>query len=288
MIALIRLLTRPDFRAHPLRGVWRRVWWRVRWWLTSRPLLTTVGNGLRIAVPRSSSAAPLFYGGWSEPEEAALLERLVHPSDVVFDVGAHVGEYTLLAAARSATVHSFEPNPANAALLRANVASNALANVTVHECAVSDRECQVRFLAHRDPSLSALWTERQTHAGYSEITVRAIPLDSVTVPRIDVIKIDVEGAELAVLRGARAILARPPETAPVVVFEFAPGNYARFGCAPRDVLNLLTGHGYRIARIDGTPFDGWPAELSMVNLIASKRPIWPLVPRGTSGQRGQA
>jgi FkbM family methyltransferase len=192
---------------------------------------------------------------------------------VFFDVGAHIGEYTLLAAARGATVHAFEPNPANAAFLRANVASNGLTNVTVHEAAVSDRECHVRFLAHRDPSLSAIWTGRQTDGGYSEITVRAIALDSVAVPRVDVIKIDAEGAELAVLRGARAILARPPKVAPVVVFEFAPANYARFDFAPPEIVDFLTRHGYCIARLDGTPFDAWPAQPSVVNLVASKLPI---------------
>ncbi len=276
MIGLARLLARPDFRAHPVRAVWRRAWWRVRWQVTSRPLLTTLGNGLDIAVPRSASTAPLFYcGGWSESETAIFLERVVHPGRVVFDVGAHIGEYTLLAAKRGATVHAFEPDPANATLLRANVASNALAKVTVHECAVCDCEGQVGFLAHRDPALSELGKKGQILGGYTDTSVRAIRLDSITAPRIDVIKIDVEGAELAVLRGAKTILARPPSAAPVLVFEFAPHQYARFGYAPREVLNMLTGYGYRIARLDGTPFDWWPAELSPVhfNLIASKRPI---------------
>jgi len=261
-----RLLSRPDFRANPLRAVWRRLWWRVRWAFTSRPLVARLGNGLAIAVVKSASAAPLYYGGWSEPDLAAFLTRTIRPGHVFVDVGAHAGEYTLLAAALGATVHAFEANPALAGLVRANAARNGLPGVTVHACAASDRDGEVRFLVRRDPALSSVGSGRQGDG--AEVAARAVRLDGLGLPRVDVMKIDVEGAELAALRGAERLLERD---APVVVFEYAPGNYARFGVAPADVTGFLAERGYRVTTLAGG--ETWPADAPLVNLVASRRPI---------------
>lgn len=263
---IARLFSRPDFRANPVRAVWRRLWWRLRWAFTSRPLVARLGNGLAIAVMKSASAAPLYYAGWSEPDVAAFLSRTIRRGHVFVDVGAHAGEYTLLAAALGATVHAFEANPALAGLVRANADRNALPGVTVHPCAASDRNGEVRFLVRRDPSLSALWSERQGDG--TEVVARAVRLDGLGLPRVDVMKIDVEGAELAALRGAERLLERD---APVLVFECAPGQYARFGTAPADVTEFLTARGYRVTTLAGV--EAWPADAPLVNLVASKRPI---------------
>jgi FkbM family methyltransferase len=222
-----------------------------------------------IAVPRSSSGAPLYYAGWSEPDESAFMESVVRAGRVVFDVGAHVGEYTLLAAARGAVVHAFEANPSSAALLRANIARNGLATVTVHEVAASDREGEETLLARGDLSLSALWNEQQADEGYERVVVPTRRIDSIAAPPPDVIKLDVEGAELAALRGAEGTLERH---GPLVVFEVVPANYARFGYGPNDVIELLVGHGYDLRFLDGTAFESWPDGLESGNLVASRRP----------------
>ena len=198
------------------------------------------------------------------------MESVVRSGRVVFDVGAHVGEYTLLAAAQGAVVHAFEANPSSAALLRANVARNRLPTVTVHEVAASDREGEEKFLARGDLSLSALWSEQQADEGHEEVIVPTRRIDSIDAPPPDVIKLDVEGAELAALRGAKGILERH---GPLVVFEVVPANYARFGYEPDDVIELLVGHGYHLSYLDGTAFVSWPAGLQIANLVASRHPI---------------
>src|ERR1700677_2127501 len=81
--------------------------------------------------------------GLYEYEKQELFGSLVKTGDVVFDVGANVGYYTLLAATLvgpSGTVHSFEPSPRNASILRKHVSFNRLANVEFHESAVSDKD----------------------------------------------------------------------------------------------------------------------------------------------------
>ncbi len=243
------------------------MWWRVRWRLTDRPFATRLGNGARVRVPRGASGAGIYYRGWSEPELTSFLEHHLEPGDVMLDVGAHIGEFTLLAASRGATVHAFEPDPANAALLRANVARNRLAAVTVHEAAVSEHRGEMRFLAHDNPTLSALWTDEPAGGQAAEIVVAVTTLDALALPRVDVIKIDTEGAELGVLRGATTLLQR---CSPTIVFEFAPAQYARFGTTPRQILDELAGHGYRITDLAGTPFTSWPDDLGWTNLAATK------------------
>ena len=251
--------------------MWRRLWWRVRWRFTSRPFPARLGNGLRVHIPHGGGALFIYYAGWSEPDLAAFLERRVEPGHVVLDVGAHIGEFTLLAAARGATVHAFEPDPANAALLRSNVATNDLQwRVTVHECALSDRDGEMRFLAHHNPSLSALWTEQHAAGSATTVAVQAARLDTIDVPRADIIKIDTEGAELAVLRGAARLLAT---CSPIIVFEFSPVQYARFDTTPGQVLDELARHGYRVTDLAGEPFETWSNDLVWTNLVASKTPI---------------
>jgi FkbM family methyltransferase len=251
--------------------VGRRLWWRLRWRFTSRPFWVRLGNGLPVRIPHGGGALFIYYAGWSEPDLAAFLERRVEPGHVVLDIGAHIGEFTLLAAARGATVHAFEPDPANATLLRANVARNDFqSRVTVHEYAVSDHEGEMRFLAHHNPSLSALWTEQHAAGPASTVRVRVRRLDSIELSRVDVIKIDTEGAELAVLRGAARLLAT---FSPIVVFEFSPAQYARFDTTPRQVLDELSRHGFRVTDLAGEPFETWPDDLVWTNLVASKTPI---------------
>lgn len=244
------------------------MWWRVRWRLTDRPFATRLGNGARVRVPRGASGAGIYYRGWSEPELTSFLEHHLEPGDVMLDVGAHIGEFTLLAASRGATVHAFEPDPANAALLRVNLEDAGCSGaVTVHECAVTESDGAMRFLAHRNPSLSALWTADRAAGDAVTIEVRGVRLDALALPRVDVIKIDTEGAELGVLRGATTLLQR---CSPTIVFEFAPAQYARFGTTPRQILDELAGHGYRITDLAGTPFTSWPDDLGWTNLAATK------------------
>ena len=108
-----RVLQSPDFRRSPVRGLLKRVAWRLRWRVSSTPWVVDSIDGFRIAVPRSLVGKLIFYQGPSEPETRELLLRLFRPGMVVLDVGANVGEYTLLAARSvglNGKVHAFEPN----------------------------------------------------------------------------------------------------------------------------------------------------------------------------------
>lgn len=178
--------------------------------------------------------------GSYEPRQTERFLRCVGPGDTVFDVGAHAGYYTLLASFRvgaGGRVFAFEPDPRNARYLRGNVAVNERTNVHVEEAAVSDREGRSAFGGG-----SGTGTRRLT--GDGEMEVRTITLDGFrsehpVVP--SVIKVDVEGAEERLLRGARATLrgSRP------VLFLSTHGEEVAEAC-----LHLLDDMGYRTEPVD--------------------------------------
>ena len=99
-----------------------------------------LGNGMPVSVYFGDVVG---YGiateGWYEPKIVDLLRPYLRPEVHFFDVGAHVGQYSLLASPLVAQVHAFEANPDTAKLLRRNVSRNGLANVLVNETAVVEK-----------------------------------------------------------------------------------------------------------------------------------------------------
>jgi FkbM family methyltransferase len=280
MLASIeRLRGRPDFQARPLRALWRRLWWRLRWRVSQRPWILSWHDGLRLRLNGGGSAALIYYQGFSEPDTAGLIRAYLKRGMVFVDVGAHIGEYALLAAERvgaEGQVHAFEPNPLVYAVLLENVGLNRLEQIVPRPWAVSEAEGEAGLELHHEAALSALVSRAPTTAPRQRVErVPAVTLDGYLAGgRADLIKIDVEGAELLVLRGARKLLARPKADAPVLVFECAPDNYARFGYSPLDVFRTLEHHGYEIFRLDRTKgLRPQTAEVPagvILNLVAAK------------------
>lgn len=249
-----RLAGRDDFRRNPVKAVLKRVLWRARWLTTSKPVELRHQAGFSLFASKGASAALIYYLGSSEPETAAFITGFLKPGMVFFDVGAHIGEYTLMAASRvgaDGQVHAFEAQPATSELLRKNCEANRLQNAIVNRCAVSDHEGELEFDICSDPTMSAIATPtRPRDRSLGRIRVPAVTLDAYCERGgvwPDLLKVDVEGAELRVLHGAAGILARP--LPPAVLFECLAVTYKRFGYSPQDVIDFLRGFGYRIYRL---------------------------------------
>jgi len=282
MNAILRLWTRPDFRRNPARAVWRRASWRVRWQVNNTLWVQAFGPGLKIALPRRGTAVQIHYHGLSEPETAGFFQRFVRPGMAVWDVGAHIGEYALLAAHAAGPegrVHAFEANPAMLQVLETNVLLNRFTTVTCCGSAVSDRVGEAEFMVQgSQPALSSLRLsgDRQEAAPHTTIRVPTTTLDNYAdthgVPHL--IKIDVEGAELLVCRGGERLFNQAAEAAPVVVFEYSPGNYEARGFGANDALDCLRSHGYQFYRLDDAgsvaPFDPGGPLPATFNLVAAK------------------
>lgn len=142
-----------------------------------------------------------------EPDSvAAWTVALSRPGAVALDVGAYTGLYSLVAKRYGATVYAFEPNPANYERLVANLAENpAYRGQALVTCAaVGDQAGKGRVWdVHGRPRLTSAGKVCADLNG----NVDVITVDSLQLPRCDVIKADVEGAELAVLQGAARTIA---------------------------------------------------------------------------------
>jgi FkbM family methyltransferase len=192
--------------------------------------------------------------GSYEPEVSATLRRLLSPGATFVDIGANIGWFSLLAASLvgpTGRVVAIEPNPRNVALLRQSAKDNGFDNIDVVAVALGER-----------PGAAALETDGSNgrlipvdgppaQAVVASFVVAVYPLDSVLnevgVTRVDAIKIDVEGAEPLVIRGATRTIS---ESRPLLVSEFFPLalDSSPWGNA-RHYLAMLRALGYRLSVI---------------------------------------
>jgi FkbM family methyltransferase len=248
------MLKRPDMRERPVKGLFRRVVWRLRWAMyPNEPWMLRVHDAMPFLVARGGAGALIYYQGASEPETADFIKRVLKPGMVFVDAGAHLGEYTVLAGAilhSSGCVHAFEPRPDVFELLLQNVQLNHCQNVVARRTALWHERGVLEFELTPEPSTSALRIGRAARAGSSLIKVQAETLDryfdDIKMAKPSLIKVDVEGAELHVLRGAQSLLAQGAERAPVLIVECEPPNLERFGCSFVDVYGFLRELGYGI------------------------------------------
>jgi FkbM family methyltransferase len=249
--AIDRLWDRPDFQRNPVHALGRRVLWRARWAYSSEPWRLSVPDGGKILVPKGGAGALIYYLGYSEPETARFLMSFLRAGMVFWDVGAHIGEFSLLASRQigeKGRVDAFEPNPELSGLIYCTIEANRLTNVTVHTNAVTDRNGVAEFVIDSEPAISHMRAPKEEAPAKSTIAVSTLPLGDFHLQcgyRPHLVKIDVEGAEKMVLQGAQSLLQLPPEAAPVWVTEFAPENCARYHYHPDELLNEFSRHGYK-------------------------------------------
>lgn len=251
--AFKRSVMRSDFRHNPVNAVRKRIWWKLRWRLFDHPWLLTLNAGMQVFVPHSGAGALIYYLGQSEPETVKFFERYLRQGMVVLDIGAHLGEYTLRAGrivGNQGHVYAFEPNSTLVEIVRQNIKHNGLENVTTVAVAIADQDGEMDFEIVSESSVSSLSSTvaSSKHRVAETIRVKSLTLDawwaSIGYPEIDMIKIDVEGAEYLVFKGADKLLNQTPDSAPVILFEFNRSNYARFGVTCKEVLSLLGEYGY--------------------------------------------
>jgi FkbM family methyltransferase len=184
-----------------------------------------------------------------EDWEMDSLAQLIRRDDTCIDVGANVGLYTVFMAqhATSGSVIAFEPVPLNRDLLSLNVRLNQLSNVAIHGSVVSDTSDPVRFSITVDGAYSSIRnTGRRTIQ--QEIIAEATTLDREFLGsrrRIDVVKIDVEGAELLVIQGAKQLLSDPDMRPRVLLVELDAVNQHAYNTSPSDVIGYMASFGYR-------------------------------------------
>lgn len=160
--------------------------------------------------------SPIVNGGVWEPENLDVLFSFVRDDTVFLDIGANVGYFAIAVGnrvGRGGRVHAFEPHAGLCGLIERSVHLNSLEPVvTLWQCAVSDTEGTLE-LFYPDRHLGQGTASRDIDVPGKHVTVRARPVDALldSVESVDLVKIDVEGHELAVLRGMQALLRRSPQ-----------------------------------------------------------------------------
>jgi FkbM family methyltransferase len=177
-------------------------------------LTVTSGLGHQITVFKHDHVGDkIVRHGLYEKENLALLLDLLGtlPEPVVFDVGANIGNHTLAFATRAAQVHAFEPIPAIFALLSRNISQNGLGHVQAHNFALSDTAGSDTIYMVQQGNFGASSFDRRAE-GVAPVTVRKTTGDAFVaeqgIPRVDLLKIDVEAHEVYVLRGLMQTLRR--------------------------------------------------------------------------------
>jgi FkbM family methyltransferase len=187
--------------------------------------------------------------GSYERDTQAKLGALIRPGDTVLDVGAHVGFYTLLASrlVGDGCVIAFEPFPRNLQYLERHVRMNRLANVEIKRVALGDHTATGALFVGHEHSSGSLVPKDQ---GLTAHSVLVVALDdwraSGQLPHVDVIKMDIEGAEGRAILGMRKVLASDH-----------PRLYIALHGGPdqAEMVALLTTLGYAIETPNGEPVD---------------------------------
>ena len=215
------------------------------------------GRKFTLEFPRDRGWEYLYFAGTFEAGTTNVVRRLLRPDDVTFDVGANIGWYTTLLGfhAPHGHCHAFEPQPTVFDELAANCRLNGLnTNVTLNKLGVAERHGSATMHHFRDRSLG--------HASFSPMlgqSAQAIACEITTIDeyrrahsleRIDFIKVDVEGAELVVLKGAESVFALKPS--PMWLLEINCDTSRAFGYTPSDLLQFLAERDdFRFFRIIG-------------------------------------
>jgi FkbM family methyltransferase len=226
--------------------------------LRNRPVQIPLGAVSIEMAPEGSTACDIWTGLRCETYEVLFILSALEPGMVFFDVGANAGLFTVSAAKKigSKQVYAFEPCSSTCKLLKRNLQLNGFADVRVEQVALGDSAGKgvLQVNARGKDGLNTLG--HATHPGSQVVgqeEVRIITLDAFLkdrgVARVDVMKVDIEGAELMLFRGARELLERAD--APLILYEGFGFLTRGFGYHPVEILWFLESCGYSLFALNG-------------------------------------
>ncbi len=182
-----------------------------------------------------------YWLGSYEMEHQKILSGLLKEGDVFYDVGAHVGFFSLLAShfvGPSGIVYAFEPFPRNISFLKKHIALNNISNIEIIEAAIADYDGEAFFEESESSSMGKV-----SASGQTRVTAACLDhlVSSGRIPPPSVIKIDVEGLQDIVLKGSRGILEKYH---PAILIEAAYENDNE-----GNFYSVLTSLGYAVKPI---------------------------------------
>jgi FkbM family methyltransferase len=219
----------------------------------------------------------MFIAGCDEPNEMAFVDGFLEPGMVFLDAGANEGLYTLLASARvgdSGRVYAFEPSSREFSRFSQNLSLNSISNVTALCAALLDKdgvqELNIAEAEHAGQNTLGGFAYEIVSAGRERVTTRKVDslLREYRVARLDLMKIDVEGAELWLLKGAARALRK---LRPVLLFEVSESSLRNMGSSAEELLAFIRSFRYDVYVFHaqtGKPALAKPGELTS-NMMAA-------------------
>ncbi len=262
----------PSFFYRGFRYVIRRTWnllnpraiaWRyIKKRHPKKAIITKLGRHLKIRIyPYDVIGKDIYINGVFEKSESNFVTRFLKPGMTFLDVGANLGQYTLLSAhcvGTNGRVHSFEPSSRMFSELKFNIELNNLSNICIlNNVAVSDKEGTAKLSKYEAGGevYGSLGNQNWAESGKSIIgheEVKTITLNGYikkyNISHVDLIKIDIEGAELLALRGANQLLNR--SDAPTIVLEMADITTDGFGYKAMEMWDYLKSLDFSLHSFD--------------------------------------
>ena len=192
----------------------------------------------------------LSINGIYEELETEIVKKEVKNGDVVLDIGANIGYYTLIFAKLvgcNGKIFAFEPEPFNYDLLQKNIKINNYDNVTTEQKAVGNENDVIKlYLSKIRTGMHRIYKSKYTNDEFINVDIVKLDdyfKDSEFFNKINFIKMDVEGSEFGVLKGLTQILQNNDVK---ILAEFIPDSIREFGFNPKDFISFLHSFKYKI------------------------------------------
>jgi len=255
IFSLLSLVENPCNRNKKFLFLLKLLWWKVNQKFVRLPVVIPLFKNIKcICYPQSSFGGLIVYTTYPEYSETRLVQKLLRENSVFIDVGANIGYYSLLAASiiKKGKIFAFEVDKRALNNFYENINLNKLEDkIDVIEKLVSDKDGYERFIVSSESEVNRIVGESENNKDFLKFP--CIKLDSFAKEKnisfIDFLKIDVEGAEYKVLKGAEELLKE--KRIKYLLFEVNK-NLKDYGKSKKDVFEMLSNFGYRIYKfVDG-------------------------------------
>lgn len=254
----LRLLRFYGQNSPSLRGkAWLAKWAYQKFPKISQEVTGIIGKDIKVELwPWLWADFCTYVIGGPEPHHLAYFKSQISQKSIVFDIGAYIGVYGMIASeiAVKGKVYIFEPDPRSAKRIKHTIKTNQISNIAYHQCAIGAKSGTFEFALQEYLPMSSLQiavrSQTQTSGEPRIVMVGVQPLDEFCleygIRHIDIVKIDVEGAEYKVLEGGSQILER---SRPKLIIELHRNLLPNYGHKMSDVLNYLISLKYELFQI---------------------------------------
>lgn len=274
-----RVLEHPLNKDKPLNTLGRILWWKYNQHFIKLPATVEIVEGVRcMCYPDSSYGGLIVYQRFPEYEEMNYIHNKLKKGDVFIDIGANIGAISLIAASKvgdHGKVYAFEPNKVVLPRLVENVHLNNMDGIIkVLAMAVSNTNSEVTFINEEASEVSHI-----SYSKRSEMTtelVKTVALNKFIknnkINKVKMIKIDVEGAELNVLKGCMGVFNNIES----MLVEINT-NSEKYGNSTQDTLDFISEQGYKTYHFadngELVKIRDFPANKRVINVLAIKKTI---------------